>query len=106
MAGKKKKKTARRLVSFIICAALLTGIVFMVLDITKEVKTTFTLRADLKEAQAERDALLKEKQQLTEQKEKLENDDYVIAYARGQYLLTREGEQVIILPRIESEPNN
>ena len=30
------------------------------------------------------------------------NDDYVIAYARGEYLLTREGEQIFKLPKIEN----
>ena len=34
--------------------------------------------------------------------EKLSNDDYVIAYARGEYLLTREGEQIFKLPKIEN----
>ena len=98
--AKKKGKTGRTIVSVIIVLACSVAFLFMLKKLTQEVKTTFTLRADLKEAEAERDALLREKEKLTEHKEKLSNDDYVIAYARGEYLLTREGEQIFKLPPI------
>ena len=100
MAAKRKKSLGVKLLSFILCVGLLAGIIYLAIDISKEVKTTFSLQAEVKEAEAERNRLLKEKNLLIDKKEKLENEDYIIAYARGGYLLTREGEQIFKLPKI------
>ena len=35
---------------------------------------------------------------LTQQKEKLQDPDYVESYARGNYQLSKDGEQIFYLP--------
>lgn len=101
MAQRKKRSFFAILLSFVSIAACIGVMYFCISRLTREVKTTISLEADIREAKAERDALLKEKEILTDQKEKLQNEDYAIAYARGEFLLTREGEQVFKLPKID-----
>ncbi|MBR0138403.1 MAG: septum formation initiator family protein [Erysipelotrichaceae bacterium] len=100
--AKKKRKLGLNIASVIIVLICTVAFLYMLKILSQDVKTTFSLKADLKEAEAERDALLREKEKLTDHIEKLSNDDYVIAYARGEYLLTREGEQIFKLPKIEN----
>jgi cell division protein DivIC len=45
-----------------------------------------------------RDTLLKEKEELTEQVELLNDDDYVARYARDNYIFSKDGEEVVKLP--------
>ena len=47
--------------------------------------------------------LLKEKKDLSEQVKLLNDDDYVTRYARENYVFTKDGEQVVILPDIDQE---
>lgn len=50
-----------------------------------------------------RDALLEEKAHLENEIEMLNDDDYVTRYARENYVFTREGEEVIVLPGTSEE---
>ena len=45
-----------------------------------------------------------ENERLVSEKEKLMDPDYVQSYARGNYMLTKDGEQIFYLP--ESNPGN
>ena len=44
-----------------------------------------------------------EKKELENEVELLNDDDYVTRYARENYVFTRDGEQVVILPDIDQE---
>lgn len=48
-------------------------------------------------------AVKKEKKELENEVELLNDDDYVTRYARENYVFTRDGEQVVILPDIDQE---
>ncbi len=97
---KKKKKTSfgKRFLVVLACIAMLGGIGYFVWQITKEVGTTFTLLADINEAKKELDELKKEQELLLTQKEQLMDDNYVKTWARGEYLITKEGEEIYKLP--------
>lgn len=99
MAKRKKKASfGKRLMILIACVAMLGGTVYFVWQITKEVGTTFTLLADINEAKKELEELKKEQHQLSVQKEQLMDDNYVKTWARGEYLITKEGEEIYKLP--------
>lgn len=46
----------------------------------------------------QRDALMKEKKELSKEVELLADDDYVTRYARENYIFSKEGEEVVKLP--------
>lgn len=55
-------------------------------------------RNELTVLEAQRDALLKEKNELSTEVELLNDEDYVVIYAREHYIFTKEGEIVATLP--------
>ena len=52
---------------------------------------------------AEIDKLEKEVAIVKKEKKVLNDDDYVTRYARENYVFTKDGEQVVILPDIDQE---
>ena len=95
---KKKKKPMNIVVTVILCAAMIWGIVYFVWQITKGVGTTFTLIADINDAKKELAELEEEQEHLLLQKERLMDDEYVKSWARGEFLLVKEGEEIYRLP--------
>ena len=47
---------------------------------------------------AQRDSLLKEKEEISNEVKLLSDDDYVTRYARDHYIFSKDGEEVIKLP--------
>jgi len=45
-----------------------------------------------------RDELLQEKKELSKEVELLSDDDYVVIYARDNYIFSKDGEEVVRLP--------
>lgn len=60
--------------------------------------TTFSRQEDIARLEKEVEAIQAEKAALENQVELLNDDDYVTRYARENYVFTREGEKVVILP--------
>lgn len=63
---------------------------------------TFSRQDDIAELKKQVAAVKKEKKELENQVELLNDDDYVTRYARENYVFTREGEQVAILPEVDN----
>ena len=107
MAVKKKRKLKKSVTQIVftvlICSAMIAGIVFFVFNIQKEVKTTFSLKADIKEAEDQLAALEAERDMLMNQKEKLTDENYVSSVARGKYLIFKENEQIYYLPPLDND---
>ena len=59
--------------------------------------TTRELQQNLAEAQVVASEIEAERADLEEEKEKLQNPDYVKRYARGKLLVSQDGEQVFSL---------
>ena len=59
--------------------------------------TTQQLQQDLSEARDLASEILSETEMLEDQKEKLQNPEYVKRYARGKLLVSQDGEQVFSL---------
>ena len=56
------------------------------------------LKSDLADVQEQLQQVHDENTYLTSQRDKLQDPDYVQSYARGNYMLTKEGENIYYLP--------
>lgn len=99
--NKKKKRSPARFITLLVMVLISA---YCILEVVKEVNTNLSLRADISDAEAERTRLEKEKEQLEKEKSNLSNEEYVVRYARGKYMLTEtDDEQVFKLPTEEKE---
>lgn len=101
--SKPKKKRMKPIFTFLICIVLLGASVFFIYNTIKEGVTTYTLQVDISQAKKELEALQAENESLADQKEKLQDTNYVENYARGEFMITKEGEQVYHLPATENK---
>lgn len=102
-----KKRVVKRKNSMfknIILLFMLILTVFFTVNSVNEIMQIFTLRASIAEALKEQEELEEKKTDLQEEKANLENPEYLLRYARGKYLVTKDdGEQVFKLPEEEEE---
>ena len=103
MPKKKKrlKKSLRYTILFVICAAMIAGIIYFVMNANREIRTTFSLRADLKVYEEQLKALEAERDSLVNQKETLTDENYVSNVARGKYLFSKDNEQIYYFPPLD-----
>jgi len=93
----KKKKLP--IGSFIISIALIAASIFLLRPVVEEVIRTINLRQQITEVQETLVMLELENENLQELRLKLLDPDYVKSYARANYMLTKEGEQIYYLPK-------
>lgn len=98
-----KKKIKNQFNSILLSIVLLTGTIFLLIPVFEEIDNTVRLNKSLKEVQAELVVLEQENSSLNEQKTKLLDPEYVKSYARANYMLTKEGEQIYYLPKDEQD---
>ena len=103
MTQKKKKadhRKRRRLspIAKLISYILIIVSVILLYNVGQEVYTHMMLRRQLAEAQARYQEVLEENEYLTSEREKLKDPDYVQSYARNNYMLSKDGEQIYYLP--------
>ncbi len=101
---KTKKKKNRRLtpVTKLICVVLIGVSVWLLYSVGREVMTTIELRRQLAEVEEKLQKVQAENERLNKEKEKLKDPDYVQSYARGNYILSKDGEQIFYLPESNS----
>lgn len=95
MAKSRIKKTIRPMIYIIIGCSLMWVLFSSAMD-------TFSRKDDIAKLEKEVADVKKEKEELENQVELLNDDDYVTRYARENYVFTREGEQVAILPEVDN----
>lgn len=66
----------------------------LLVPIIDEIKTTLALKASLDDVNAKLSELTQQNEALTLQRDKLLDTDYVISYARGVYMLSKDTEKV------------
>lgn len=100
----RKKASKRKMTPFLklLCFVLIGVSVFLLYRVIREVITTITLRRQLAEVEVRYQEVLDENEYLTREREKLEDPDYVASYARGNYLLSKDDEQIFYLPEDEN----
>ena len=101
---KKKKKKVKTTPIFKLGAVVLLVISgYFIFNAGKEVVQTFTLSAQLNKVEKQLKELEEENEKLTSQKEKLQDPDYVESYARSNYNLSKQGEQIFYLPQDDNK---
>lgn len=100
-----KKKIKNRFNTIIVSLVLLAGTVFLLIPVVEEIGNTIRLSETLEEVKAELIVLEQENISLEEQKTKLLDPEYVKSYARANYMLTKEGEQIYYLPKDDEQDN-
>ncbi|MEA5026879.1 hypothetical protein SDC9_105059 [bioreactor metagenome] len=98
MSEIKRVKPKRKPMSIVVSIVLLAGAGYFLYQAGTEIWSTYQLTKELQTAQSLLDEIQSENQYLTEQKEKLEDPEYVKSYARGTYMLSKDGEQIFYLP--------
>lgn len=99
-----KKKTAKRKMTpflKLLCFVLIGVSAFLLYRVVLEIITTITLKQQLAVVEERYQEVQDENEYLTREREKLEDPDYVASYARGNYLLSKDDEQIFYLPEDE-----
>ena len=94
-----KRRLKHRTSSIFLSLVLLALTFVFMMPVIEELQNTFKLSQSLKEVQAELTILEQENTLLEEQKTKLLDPEYVKSYARANYMLTKDGEQIYYLPQ-------
>ena len=100
---KKKKSPLATVFTVVLSLMMLAGTGYFLWQISREVETTFTLLTDISDAKKELADLKAEQEHLMQQKEQLLDENYVKIWARGEYLITQEGEEIYKLPAISNQ---
>lgn len=102
---KSKKKQQHPMKKFVsVFLIMIAG--FLTYVSAQEVLTTFQLQQDIAQTQAQLDDLADRQTQLEDLKVKFEDPEYVKQYARGKYLLSKDGETIFKYPdKSETETN-
>lgn len=105
----KKKKVKRKLRFSPIRILMTIGVFaisgFLLFSVGQEVLTTVKLTQNLQSLNEQLKIIENETRDLEERKEKLQDPDYIKSYARGEYSITKDGEQVFRLPSIIEKDN-
>lgn len=97
---KKKKKSRKKLTPFskLICILFIGFGCYLLYIGISEIIMYQRLNSELKEANARYQEVKDENSYYTSEKEKLQDPDYIQSYARGNYMLSKDGEQIFYLP--------
>lgn len=97
MAKKQRQSRFRKLLGFVYIAISFILIYTLVVRAQRviEQKKEYNILVE------QRDGLLKEKKALSQEVELLNDDDYVVRYARENYIFSKDGEEVIKLPELK-----
>ena len=96
---KKPKNFKTRLSSLIFSVVCLTVITTLGFSTVQEISESAKLRGQLKSAKIELKQLTKNKEDLLLERKRLTDPAYIENYARGTHRLSKEDEQVFILPK-------
>ncbi len=98
MSVNAKKRKPKKIIVSVITLGLFAASIYLILGVIEEAQTTMKLNQELEEVNAELIKLNEENAVLESQRDKLNNPNYVQSYARGSYMLSKEGEMIFFLP--------
>jgi cell division protein DivIC len=90
----RKKRLRFKYKNMMMSLLFTVGGIILLIPVINEVLTTIELNNTLTEVRAQLSALEVENQQLQDQVNKLSDEDYIISYARGVYMLSKDGEKI------------
>lgn len=96
---KRRRNLSQKLGAYLVSFVLVLFSMYLLFDVMKGYVQTLTLRSSLQEVEKQLVDLQNQNQQLLNQKQKLNDPEYVKNYARGQYMLSQKDEQIFRLPK-------
>ena len=99
---KRKKRQMTPIFKLIVLSVFIAG-VFFSYSVFSEIYKTIELKQQLAQVEKQLQEIKDENVRLTSQKDKLEDPNYVQSYARGNYMLTKDGEEIFYLPSSVNE---
>lgn len=93
-----KKKLKLKYKSFMMGTVyMVIGLVLIFVLVTTAYRV-YQRKSELTQLQEQKETLQQEQEKLEEEVELLNDDDYVVRYARENYIFSKDGEQVATLP--------
>ncbi len=99
---KRRKRQMTPIFKLIVLFVFGVGIFFSY-SVFSEIYKTIELKQQLAQVEKQLQEIKDENVRLTSQKDKLEDPNYVQSYARGNYMLTKDGEEIFYLPSSVNE---
>ena len=90
----KRRPAWKKLIGFVYMAVALV----MLYSLGVSFQRVYEAKNELAQLEEKRDLLMSEKKELEEEVELLNDDDYVVRYAREHYIFSKDGEEVATLP--------
>lgn len=100
MAQNRKKTKRRKLTPIVrlLCLVMIGVSCFLLYQVGGEILTTMRLSRELDLVKDKLQEVQDENKYLMEEQEKLQDPDYVENYARGNYMLSKDEEQIFYFP--------
>ena len=95
--AKDKKKKRNKLKTFLSLAAIFIAC-FLIYAASSDLMMTMKLKDEITSSEEMINSLENQKDDLSKEKQNLENPEYVKRFARGKYMVSKPGEQVFKLP--------
>lgn len=99
----KRKRKVRPIFMQLFLIGLTLVAIFLLLGAGGEVLTMLKIKKQAKIVKQELEKLKEENITLKDKSKKLSDPNYVQTYARGNYMFTKEGEQIFYLPNQSKE---
>lgn len=94
----KKRRRKATPITKLICVMALGLTCFFLFSFVKELSTTYRLQKEVAEVQAKLQEMQDQNESLNKEKMKLQDPDYIGNFARGKYMISKQGEQIFVLP--------
>ena len=98
MAEIKKKRKVKKSLVKIVSIVVIGVSIYLLYGVGAEVIGMIDLKNQADAAQTELQKLQDENASLISKRDKLEDPNYVSTYARGNYMFSKDGEQIFYLP--------
>lgn len=95
------KKRPKKFVFKILSIFLVAFSIYLLAGVVNELTMMVNLKQRTEAAQVELDKLKDENAELISKKAKLEDPNYVQSYARGNYMFSKDGEQIFYFPETD-----
>lgn len=103
MRNKGKKTNRRNTFRILKSCAIVIFSGLLIWSGVQDLRTTLELKSSISENSAISQELEDEVTELEKTKTNLTNPDYMKYYVRGEYMVTKEGEQVFKFPSVDSK---
>ena len=95
---KKRKRRVKRSLVKIISIVVIGVSIYLLFEVGVEFAGLIELQKQAEEISQELALLQEENASLTSTRDKLNDPDYIQTYARGNYMFSKDGEQIFYLP--------